>query len=553
MDSETRLTSSTLEDHPVLYEISQCFDFRCENPDLLNPGVVNRCLGYAVTVRPYPRQCNRRLRGMVIGALEEWRYLKWLDERSDTCPQDSDFYLKVGKFLSQFYCYQHQTQIESRIEARRERRGELSAGLPGSDARGSSTTATLAEDQSIRVLSDGEQESINDAERHNGAGERSGEGGRLGHTARRRPGLRIASLPATPRRPAAPVRNGPMISPEPITPPSAGSDSVFDVPSMPPTRPTPLTADPTPYETSRYMSQQALDDEAGRPSTPTPAGRSERNSLGRVTRGRGSQRSRLPLIQAMASDWSAMERQTGIVYVLQSTAEPGFLKIEWTSRTLSQRLDDPDHCAARVSRTVYESVRAFVGSKRVEKLVHKDLHSKNVTVDGCVNCGGSHREWFEASLEDMLCSIRTWTNFVNGPWYGRDGRFSEAGDRLLSMIAQPELHPQILALVSPPAVAVEDEDGESVLLPAPRAPEERPAVVPILRTERQRNRHPGVLLETAASESQEAQAVTQPPGRNNNFRANLKRAFGSARERVVNIGSCITGSGRNREPLTGIC
>jgi hypothetical protein len=251
---------------------------------------------------------------------------------------------------------------------------------------------------------------------------------------------------------------------------SPGQDSDISFPSVSDAGTTLTTPDRTPAATPlTYDESPTCPYDDLRPETPTPASRhkviptvandledEEDREVKEVLRGYqhqpldvqksqlrrfGSQkRGKRQLLCAIEKPFGGLDLTPGRVYVWRHEHIDDMLKIGWTSKEDSAR-HNKGNCYAINTKPVWESEAAFVGSYRVEQIVHKQLRQQQVEEFPCGSskCGKGHREWFKYSEADAINLIEAWTKFVTLPAYV-DGFLSESGrdvmDRLCNF--QPE-------------------------------------------------------------------------------------------------------------------
>lgn len=156
----------------------------------------------------------------------------------------------------------------------------------------------------------------------------------------------------------------------------------------------------------------------------------------------GSQKSgKRQLLCAIEKRFGGKDLDTGRVYIWRHQHVEGMLKIGWTSKEDAAR-HNKGNCYATNTTPVWESGgAAFVGSYRVEQIVHKQLRQQQVENFPCgsAKCKTEHREWFKYGQEDAIALIEAWTKFVKLPAY-ENGYLSKPGRVIMNQLCnfQPD-------------------------------------------------------------------------------------------------------------------
>lgn len=136
----------------------------------------------------------------------------------------------------------------------------------------------------------------------------------------------------------------------------------------------------------------------------------------------GSLRDSSPVYHEMHKPLKGQDMSKGIVYILQKDDSDELFKIGWTTLTAAERHRHNNNCYSKGSRIIYESDAQFQAARRAESLSHTILRHKNIRVSKCTHCGGGHREWFNASEEEIRRTVSIMEALVRLPGYVlRDG------------------------------------------------------------------------------------------------------------------------------------
>ncbi|CAI7673822.1 unnamed protein product [Penicillium bialowiezense] len=104
--------------------------------------------------------------------------------------------------------------------------------------------------------------------------------------------------------------------------------------------------------------------------------------------------------------------ETGWVYIFDRSSSPGFVKIGWTARTVSDRLEGWSEHGFQPN-LLFSSRSSY--AQRVETLTHHELIKEWRVERRCKNlqCPISHREWFEIDKKKAEQVLADWIYFVN--------------------------------------------------------------------------------------------------------------------------------------------
>ncbi|KAL6887395.1 hypothetical protein HDV57DRAFT_488724 [Trichoderma longibrachiatum] len=127
----------------------------------------------------------------------------------------------------------------------------------------------------------------------------------------------------------------------------------------------------------------------------------------------------LSVIQSRPSD-NAMK--IGTLYVREHSEAVGFYKIGYSNISAEARLHQPNNCFRENAKIIYESPVKFQGAKHAEKIIHLELWNDSIRISNCTECGGKHREWFKASRDKILQTVRKVEQFLQMPSYIRQGK-----------------------------------------------------------------------------------------------------------------------------------
>ncbi|KFA54609.1 hypothetical protein S40293_02280 [Stachybotrys chartarum IBT 40293] len=162
----------------------------------------------------------------------------------------------------------------------------------------------------------------------------------------------------------------------------------------------------------------------------TPVERVIRVGLATLQR-RGSLRDDSPIFSEIFKPLTAIQRDVGVVYVLEHMVEKGLFKIGWTRTNPSKRRNQPDNCFKSTAEVIYESRGGpFFAACKAERLAQAVLRHHKLSIVECEQCGGGHREWFRASRERVLETVQIMETFIRLPAYE-----SKDGDWKLSDVA----------------------------------------------------------------------------------------------------------------------
>ena len=106
------------------------------------------------------------------------------------------------------------------------------------------------------------------------------------------------------------------------------------------------------------------------------------------------------------------DSETGSVYIFDRKSSHGFVKIGWTARSVSRRLDGWSKCGY-IPNLLF-SVNGVPHAQRVETLTHYELIKEWRRERMCKapSCGKSHQEWFEINREQAEKVLGNWADFM---------------------------------------------------------------------------------------------------------------------------------------------
>ncbi|KAJ5328648.1 hypothetical protein N7452_009038 [Penicillium brevicompactum] len=124
----------------------------------------------------------------------------------------------------------------------------------------------------------------------------------------------------------------------------------------------------------------------------------------------------------------------GSVYIFDRSSSPGFVKIGWTTRPVSNRLERWSDCGYQPN-LVFSSEASY--AQRVETLIHHELIKEWREERRCMNpeCSTRHQEWFEIDKNKAEQVLRDWVYFINEAQpYGLDGNLKAGWFRVVNRI-----------------------------------------------------------------------------------------------------------------------
>jgi T5orf172 domain len=102
--------------------------------------------------------------------------------------------------------------------------------------------------------------------------------------------------------------------------------------------------------------------------------------------------------------------KTGSLYIFDRESSPGYVKIGWTSRSVTNRLKSIEEQCGYVPHLVYR-VDGVPFARRVETLTHYELIQEWREELKCKKCSGIHEEWFEVDIERARQVLLEWASF----------------------------------------------------------------------------------------------------------------------------------------------
>lgn len=124
------------------------------------------------------------------------------------------------------------------------------------------------------------------------------------------------------------------------------------------------------------------------------------------------------------ADLRSRDFETGSLYIFSRPSSPGYVKIGWTARFVTKRLERWEKCGY-IPHLVWQ-VDNVPHAQRVEKLVHRELMKEWRRERMCRSCLSSHQEWFEISEERAIQVVLNWTRFMlEAQPYDSEGRLKD--------------------------------------------------------------------------------------------------------------------------------
>lgn len=109
---------------------------------------------------------------------------------------------------------------------------------------------------------------------------------------------------------------------------------------------------------------------------------------------------------------SSHEQQLGKIYVYRDpNSEDSVYKVGVTKRLLGERLGEHKNCCKFVTERVYEPKQDIENSYRLEALIGWDLGHYRMR-RACHNRVQGHEEWFAASKEVVVQTVKQWEDFM---------------------------------------------------------------------------------------------------------------------------------------------
>ncbi|RYP65089.1 hypothetical protein DL771_008470 [Monosporascus sp. 5C6A] len=151
---------------------------------------------------------------------------------------------------------------------------------------------------------------------------------------------------------------------------------------------------------------------------------------------KGSLRNHTPVFSEIYKPLTSVQKEYGIVYVLEHKIENGLFKIGWTRTTAEERLKQAGNCSGSNAEILHQTRGGpFFAASKAEKLAQTVLRHHNLTITECEQCGGGHREWFRAPRERVVEIVEMMETFVRLPAYeSKDGQTWKLSDAAYEMI-----------------------------------------------------------------------------------------------------------------------
>lgn len=116
-------------------------------------------------------------------------------------------------------------------------------------------------------------------------------------------------------------------------------------------------------------------------------------------------------------------RRDGEVYAFTWPTAPGFIKIGYTSASVTARMNKWRECHAE-SKLIHRVAVEF--PHRIEELIHLQLKDKQHKIVICKTCGSTHYEWFQESVERVKTIMDAWKEISDRtPLYDPKRRLAE--------------------------------------------------------------------------------------------------------------------------------
>ena len=133
------------------------------------------------------------------------------------------------------------------------------------------------------------------------------------------------------------------------------------------------------------------------------------------------------------------DSETGSIYIFDRSSSPGHVKIGWTARSVSGRLESWSTCGY-IPNLLF-SVSHVPHAQRVETLTHHELIKEWRRERRCKasHCGKSHQEWFEISKARAVQVVSYWADFVKRAQpYDSNGRLKTQWRVVIEMFDRDE-------------------------------------------------------------------------------------------------------------------
>lgn len=146
--------------------------------------------------------------------------------------------------------------------------------------------------------------------------------------------------------------------------------------------------------------------------------------------------------QKILSDLEDRDFETGSLYIFDRDSSPGHVKIGWTARSVSLRLEDWSKCG--YTPNLIFRVDNVPHAQRVETLVHHDLIKLWRRERKCKApwCQKSHQEWFEISKERATKVLSDWAYFMTrAEPYDTKGRLT---DRWRVLVKKMDMNEEVV-------------------------------------------------------------------------------------------------------------
>jgi hypothetical protein len=129
-------------------------------------------------------------------------------------------------------------------------------------------------------------------------------------------------------------------------------------------------------------------------------------------------------------------RKPGYIYVFEAENVKGYLKIGYTTSSVTERLQSLIFDCNRQIKVLYpmppESAKMVPNARRIEQLCHAELVDCQIYID-CTGCLSEHQEWFQISTADAFSVVKKWSAWMDStPYDAALGSLKEDERRKLS-------------------------------------------------------------------------------------------------------------------------
>lgn len=161
----------------------------------------------------------------------------------------------------------------------------------------------------------------------------------------------------------------------------------------------------------------------------------------------------------------ADRQRTGRIYVYNFPGHFGEMKIGRTTRPVMTRLMEWKRTCKHIPHLIYpkdlDTAIEMPHLKRVEDLIHLELHCRRFQEFNCAGCSRTHAEWFEVPEAHALHIIRKWANWMrSSPYDARTGRLVDQSNETVEQLCQWTPVPKALP-PPPPAQPISKRKSRS--------------------------------------------------------------------------------------------